>query len=131
MPRKRIADQEPAVSADGAAAAPAKAPAKAKATAANKARAPRASATAVTHRHKKNATTESTSAVATVEEDMPVGVAATPAAIAEPATFTLPSSEEIARLAYSLWESRGYRGGSPEDDWFTAERMLLADRGGH
>jgi hypothetical protein len=35
-----------------------------------------------------------------------------------------PSSEEIARLAYSYWEARGYQGGSPEEDWLRAEREL-------
>jgi hypothetical protein len=32
--------------------------------------------------------------------------------------------EEIARLAYSYWESRAGQGGSPEEDWFQAEREL-------
>lgn len=42
--------------------------------------------------------------------------------ISEPQMVT---SEEIARLAYALWESRGCQGGSPEEDWITAERQLL------
>ncbi|HET8548847.1 MAG TPA: DUF2934 domain-containing protein [Bryobacteraceae bacterium] len=33
--------------------------------------------------------------------------------------------DEIAKLAYSYWEARGYSGGPPEDDWFRAERELL------
>jgi len=32
--------------------------------------------------------------------------------------------EEIARLAYALWEARGCQGGSPEDDWRHAEEEL-------
>lgn len=32
--------------------------------------------------------------------------------------------EEIARLAYSYWEKRGFQGGSPEEDWRRAEREL-------
>jgi hypothetical protein len=32
--------------------------------------------------------------------------------------------EEIARLAYSLWEGRGRPDGSPEIDWLQAEREL-------
>jgi len=34
------------------------------------------------------------------------------------------STEEIATLAFSYWEARGYQGGSPEDDWFRAETEL-------
>ena len=33
--------------------------------------------------------------------------------------------EEIARLAYSYWEAREGRGGSPWEDWFRAEQELL------
>jgi hypothetical protein len=35
-----------------------------------------------------------------------------------------PSGEQIAALAYSYWEARGCQGGSPEEDWFRAEREL-------
>ena len=31
---------------------------------------------------------------------------------------------EVARLAYSYWEARGYQGGSPEDDWYRAQAEL-------
>ena len=34
------------------------------------------------------------------------------------------ASKEIARLAYSYWESRGYQGGTPEEDWLRAEQEL-------
>jgi len=34
------------------------------------------------------------------------------------------SQEDIARLAYSFWEARGYQGGSPEEDWRRAEEQL-------
>lgn len=33
-------------------------------------------------------------------------------------------TEEIARLAYFLWESRGRQGGDPAEDWIRAEREL-------
>ena len=33
--------------------------------------------------------------------------------------------EEIARLAYSLWQARNGRGGSAESDWLHAERVVL------
>ena len=35
----------------------------------------------------------------------------------------VPESE-IALLAYALWEKRGRPIGSPEEDWFAAERAL-------
>jgi len=34
-------------------------------------------------------------------------------------------NDEIARLAYSLWEARGCQGGDPTDDWLRAEQELL------
>jgi hypothetical protein len=37
-----------------------------------------------------------------------------------------PSYGEIAKLAYSFWEARGYQGGSPEEDWLRAEQQLTA-----
>ena len=113
MARKRIADKEPAVSTEGAAAAPAVAPATNVAPDASKARAPRASANAVTHRHKKTATIESQSI---------------PTAAEESSLPEQPTREEIAIRAYLLAESRGFQGGSPEEDWLIAERQLLAER---
>src|SRR5690348_18354317 len=32
--------------------------------------------------------------------------------------------EEIARLAYALWQSRGCQDGNPEEDWLRAEQQL-------
>ena len=37
-----------------------------------------------------------------------------------------PSHEEIARMAYSYWEARGRKGGSPEEDWHRAARAMNA-----
>jgi hypothetical protein len=34
------------------------------------------------------------------------------------------AESEIALLAYALWEKRGRPVGSPEEDWFAAERAL-------
>ncbi|HEY1240121.1 MAG TPA: DUF2934 domain-containing protein [Bryobacteraceae bacterium] len=34
------------------------------------------------------------------------------------------SHQDIARLAYALWEARGGEGGSPEEDWLRAEQEL-------
>jgi hypothetical protein len=38
---------------------------------------------------------------------------------------TVSTYERIALLAYSYWEQRGRPGGSPEEDWFRAEREIL------
>jgi len=42
----------------------------------------------------------------------------------EPKPRRMPAQEEIARLAYSYWEARGRQSGSPEEDWYRAEREL-------
>ena len=34
------------------------------------------------------------------------------------------NAEEVARLAYSYWESRAGQGGSAEEDWLRAEQEL-------
>jgi hypothetical protein len=50
-------------------------------------------------------------------------------AAAESVTQSAPapaSQEQIASLAYSYWEARGFQGGSPEEDWLRAEQELRA-----
>jgi hypothetical protein len=37
---------------------------------------------------------------------------------------TVPSTEDIAKLAYALWEARGGNGGSAEEDWYRAEQEI-------
>jgi Protein of unknown function (DUF2934) len=55
------------------------------------------------------------------------GVAVPTGKTAEPADVRLePDHDEIARLAYSYWEARGRRDGSPHEDWFRAEWELRA-----
>lgn len=122
MPRKRIADKEPVLSPESAAAAPAKAPVTA--TAAKKARAPRASANAVTHRRKKTQDATPVAQTAPVET-MPV------TAISEENRMiaSLPSHDEVAFRAYLIAESRGFADGGAVADWFEAERQLRAERG--
>ena len=34
--------------------------------------------------------------------------------------------EKVALLAYSYWEDRGRQEGSPEEDWYRAEREVLS-----
>ena len=47
----------------------------------------------------------------------------------EPSETHPPTHQEIAALAYSYWEARGYQGGSPEEDWFRAEQELCGQPG--
>jgi hypothetical protein len=35
-----------------------------------------------------------------------------------------PSRDDIAHLAYSYWEARGFEGGSSQEDWLRAELEL-------
>jgi hypothetical protein len=103
MARKKSADQQ-AFSAETAPAT---------------ARTPRANT--VTHKHKK------ATPVAQSAEAQPVAEPVQPpAADVKPAVA--PSHEEIAILAYHYWELRGCPFGSPEEDWFRAERELLSAR---
>ena len=41
---------------------------------------------------------------------------------------TAPEPEEIASLAYRLWQQRGCPEGSPEADWLRAEQELATSR---
>lgn len=38
--------------------------------------------------------------------------------------LSVPSQDEIAELAYSYYEARGFHGGSPLADWLRAEEEL-------
>lgn len=38
-----------------------------------------------------------------------------------------PTHEEIATLAYFLWQARGCPDGVSEEDWLNAENVLKAD----
>ena len=40
----------------------------------------------------------------------------------------VPEHEQIAALAYALWEARGCPEGSSEVDWFQAEQEVTASR---
>jgi DUF2934 family protein len=53
-----------------------------------------------------------------------VGASTAAAALAPAAENHDPHPEEIAKLAYRLWEDRGRPEGSPEYDWFEAEELL-------
>jgi hypothetical protein len=53
-------------------------------------------------------------------ESKPPETASTP--VEAPAAA--PADEQIAALAKKLWEARGCPEGSPEVDWFTAEKLV-------
>jgi len=40
-------------------------------------------------------------------------------------TFAYPH-DEVAKLAYSFWEQRGYQHGNAVEDWLRAERQILS-----
>lgn len=54
------------------------------------------------------------------------GVTGTKGAVVEADTLPgdPPANAEIAALAYSYWEARGYQGGTAEADWLRAEEEL-------
>jgi Protein of unknown function (DUF2934) len=55
----------------------------------------------------------------------PTPVMASPSGSSVPMDTTEPiGSQEIAALAYQYWQARGCPDGSPEEDWFRAEREL-------
>jgi len=45
--------------------------------------------------------------------------------VAERVTATMPSHEEIARLAQQYWAERGWQDGQAEQDWLRAEQELM------
>jgi hypothetical protein len=51
---------------------------------------------------------------------------ATASSSAAAAPASNPTFDEVAQLAYSYWEVRGYQGGSSEEDWLRAEQELRA-----
>ena len=46
----------------------------------------------------------------------------------QPIGQSSPEHHEIAQLAYSYWEMRGYQDGSDEEDWLRAENELRERR---
>jgi hypothetical protein len=57
--------------------------------------------------------------------DVVAAAAIEPDSVTESELLEAPTDrEEIARLAYSYWQARGCPNGSPEEDWFCAEREL-------
>ncbi|HBY64331.1 MAG TPA: hypothetical protein DEH78_31290 [Solibacterales bacterium] len=109
MPKKRTAETETMIVAEGAAAAAA-APAPAK----KSTRTTSAKSAAATHKAPAKRTPKSKAQTAPAPE---------PAALQ-----TVDFQEEVARLAYQYWEDRGRTHGDPQADWFRAEAEVRARR---
>jgi hypothetical protein len=60
-----------------------------------------------------------------VEESTQIPEASKLRPAGEVANTGVSMRERIALLAYSYWERRGRQGGSPEEDWLSAEREIL------
>lgn len=43
----------------------------------------------------------------------------------EDVVTSISIQEKVALLAYGYWEERGKQGGSPEEDWYRAEKEIL------
>ena len=41
-------------------------------------------------------------------------------------SYSAVTFDDVAKLAYSYWEARGFQGGCPEEDWLRAEQELNA-----
>jgi hypothetical protein len=67
-------------------------------------------------------------AAAAVEPSSSIDPTALTATDADPSSITQSTvaSDDVAKLAYSYWEARGYQGGTPEGDWLRAEQELKA-----
>src|SRR3954447_17165675 len=53
------------------------------------------------------------------------GITEVPAPPAATCLYVAPTHEEIARLAWSYFETRGFAPGDPAQDWLRAERELM------
>ena len=67
----------------------------------------------LTRKHRNSAVTERSDSV-------------TATSSGAPAPASDPAFDDIAQLAYSYWEARGYQGGSSQEDWLRAEQELRA-----
>jgi hypothetical protein len=74
-------------------------------------------------RQRKHAPAKRTTAAVAAEPSASIPPA--PDAATNP-VHSVVTSDEIAKLAYSYWEARGYTGGSSEEDWLRAEQELNA-----
>jgi hypothetical protein len=77
-------------------------------------------AAAVVPARRKSSSKRTARTVEAPEVTAAAAVSETPVVVAE------LSQEDVAKLAYSYWEARGYAGGSPEEDWLRAEQELRA-----
>lgn len=79
---------------------------------------PKAATTAAPHKHTRKSTKTAEIAI-----EASAATAGSVQEVPQKAPLAV-TREEIAKLAYSYWVARGYKGGSPEEDWLRAEREL-------
>ena len=69
-------------------------------------------------------------ATGTPMEDLAVQAApveaSQPQSVGDAPSSAVSIREQIAQLAYSYWEARGYQHGDPDEDWYRAEREVLS-----
>jgi len=75
-------------------------------------------------------TTGAGAASATAIEPVADAGSATDGIAETAAVGSAPDPEQIARLAYSYWQARGCREGSPDEDWLRAEAELRKQAAG-
>lgn len=63
---------------------------------------------------------------APVEASQPESAGAAPESVGAALSSAVSIREQIAQLAYSYWEARGYQHGDPDEDWYRAEREILS-----
>jgi len=61
-----------------------------------------------------------------VDAFQPESAAAAPESMGAAPSSAVSIREQIAQLAYSYWEARGYQHDNPEEDWYRAEREILS-----
>ena len=80
-------------------------------------------------RSKHSATPAEAPVIAASAEPTPTLSATTLSVTAVEPSVTMagPAHEEIARLAYSYWEARGFQGGCAQEDWLRAEVAIRGE----
>jgi hypothetical protein len=73
---------------------------------------------------KESLTGKKDSVMASPTRKVPTSLTKSPAESARPKNTPELQTQSIAALAYQLWQGRGCPDGSPEEDWFRAEKEM-------